>query len=203
MEKLIELEYGFMMNSANKEIYNAKMETVSETEYETLIKNKRKYVESYFPSSEQELDMFDREGRLLQVFSNETEDGGTAYYVVEPDEITHGDTYQFYREIISFGKASRVDYREIDSNELIQKYKKFRSEEEYVALQKRFLNLYQITRDDISESPLKEYMGHLYKHLKVIYNDELVTLKFNSEEDLTGIEIKPLTVKRKGFSRGR
>ena len=87
MEKLIELEYGYTMSEASKVIYNNKMETISAEEYATICDRKRKYAESYFESNEGELDELDRQGRLLQVFSNSDDNGGTAYYIAEPESV--------------------------------------------------------------------------------------------------------------------
>ena len=203
MSKLIELEYGYTMDSDSKVIYNNKMEVTSTKEYETLCTRNKAYAESYFDSSDNELDELDKAGQLLQVFSNETEDGGQAYYVSEPISFEPLDTYQFFREQIMFGKASKVQYREIDLNEVIGKYRKYRTEDEYLALQANVLKRYNISEEDINLATLKEYMGYMYKHVKLLENDILITLKFNGENELTGFKAETHSVKKQGFSRGR
>lgn len=202
-EKLIELEYGYSMAEQTKIIYNNKMETISAQEYATLCERKRAYAESYFESNDRELDELDQQGKLLQVFANETEDGGQAYYISQPESFTINDTYQFFRELISFGKASRVEYREIDLNELISKYKKYRPEDEHAWIQEQVCSVYNITEDDINNSTLKEYMGYFYKHVKVLLDGQVVTFKFNGDNQLTGVKVDTQIARKKGFTRGR
>ena len=119
MSKLIELEFGYLIDSETKVVYNTKMEIVSAQEYATICDNKRRYAESYLDSNASELDELDREGQLLQVFSNEnqTQDehgnlvmAHTAYYIAEPTSFNPLDTYQFFRESI-FSGATTVQYR--------------------------------------------------------------------------------------------
>ena len=203
MIKFTELDYGFFMGS-DKKVYrkvNGVLSLSSEAEYKTKTDSIKKYRDSWSEESdipENIITLWEADLADVDALQNGTVDSDKDYtdntigtYITDPESYSVFEPLHHFKESMSFGGATKILSREVTVSDFIRMVKQKRPDI-YEEVAPKYLASLNITDEDISLAPFKEYKGHFYKHLHLMQDGFEIVVKFNGNLELTGIDVKHL-----------
>lgn len=212
--KFTELEHGFFMGS-DKKVYrksNGVLTLSSEAEYKTKVDSIQKYKDSWNEESEipdNIITLWEAETEVIDDLQNGTTsntdreytDNTIGTYITDPTSFSIFEPLHHFKESMSFGGATKILSREVTVSDFIRMLRQKRPDI-YEEVCPKYLAELNVTDEDISLAPWKEYRGHFYKHIILKQDGFEIVVKFNGELELTGIETKHL-VTHQGSHRRR